>query len=334
MNKNDIELTVGIPTYNGSDYIRNCIESIVNQLHQGDKYGVEILISDNASTDGTDKIVKQYIEKYPYLFRYYRNRNNLGGDRNVDNIFKKARGNFVWLMGDDDRIMSGMFKYVLKKIISNREMSIFSVNARVYNRELTEVWQEQVFEVEERVYTPQEYYDIVGASAALNSSIIVKKKLWPLGENVYEYAKPNWVSLYKIYSSLRDGKAYVIADVCVEYRGGSNRWHKNGKWLMMILDLCDTLDNVTTKLGYSKDITKRHIKDIFKTLLFVIVDAKKNDLVLSKELRFRLRYRFGKHISYWLKSYLLLYIPNFVIKRILSLKKRFLLLLRKRSLFR
>lgn len=319
MVENNIKLTLGIPTYNGSTYIKDCIESIVKQLHSHNKY-VEILISDNASTDGTDKIVEEYLRKYAYLFRYYRNKTNIGGDRNVDNIFKKARGDFVWLIGDDDQIIPGMLKYVLKKIINNREMSIFSVNAKIYNRELTKVWQEQVFEVEERIYTPQEYYDVIGASAALNSSIIVRRDLWPFDENVYEYAKPNWVSLYKIYSSLRDGKAYVITDVCIDYRGGSMRWHKNGRWLTMILDLCDTLDNITIKLGYSQNITNKHIKEKLRSLPITIINAKRNNLSLSRELQTRLRLRFGDSLDYWLRSYPLLYIPNSIFKILFLVK--------------
>ena len=124
MNKN-IELTIGIPVHNGSKYIKDTINNIIEQIDDINRNEIEILISNNASIDETPEIIKKYVEKYPNLFSYFRNTENVGVDRNIDNIFKKAKGNFLWICGDDDKIITGQLKNVLEKIKNIKEMSVF-----------------------------------------------------------------------------------------------------------------------------------------------------------------------------------------------------------------
>jgi len=308
MNKN-IELTIGIPVHNGSKYIKDTINSIIEQIDDINRNEIEILISDNASIDETPEIIKKYVEKYPNLFSYFRNNENVGADRNIDNIFKKAKGNFVWICGDDDEIITGQLKNVLEKIKNNKEMGVFFANARMYNQDMTKILQEQVLEVNEGVYNPDQYYNYVGPTAALISTIIVRRESWPFNEEINKYTKPNWATLYKIYFSLRSGKAYLISQPCVKYRGGSMRWHKDGKWLWMVLDLCDVLENITN-LGYSQSITNKHINERLKILPITIIDAKKNGLVLYFNLLKNIHLRYANHLSFWLLDLPLLLLPS------------------------
>jgi len=53
------KLTIAIPTYNGARYIREALDSIISQLDDIDEE-VEIVISDNASTDQTPEIIENY----------------------------------------------------------------------------------------------------------------------------------------------------------------------------------------------------------------------------------------------------------------------------------
>lgn len=69
-------LSIAIPTYNGAKYIREALDSIITQLDDVDEE-VEIVISDNASTDQTPEIISEYQKKYPFI-KYFRNDENLG----------------------------------------------------------------------------------------------------------------------------------------------------------------------------------------------------------------------------------------------------------------
>jgi glycosyltransferase involved in cell wall biosynthesis len=65
-NKN-IKLSIAIPTYNGAKYIREALDSIIAQLDDIDEEP-EIVISDNASTDETLEVIREYQKKYPSLW--------------------------------------------------------------------------------------------------------------------------------------------------------------------------------------------------------------------------------------------------------------------------
>jgi glycosyltransferase involved in cell wall biosynthesis len=92
-----VRLTIGMPVYNGDDYLAQAIESILGQT-LGD---FELIISDNASTDGTEEICRGYAQKDERV-RYHRNQKNLGAARNYNYVVETARGPlFKWAAHDD-----------------------------------------------------------------------------------------------------------------------------------------------------------------------------------------------------------------------------------------
>ena len=52
-------VSIGLPVYNGQKYLRQAVDSILSQSHKD----FELLIMDNASTDNTEQICREYIEK-------------------------------------------------------------------------------------------------------------------------------------------------------------------------------------------------------------------------------------------------------------------------------
>lgn len=94
-------LSICIPTYNREKYLKECLESIVHQkwFNQED---IEIVISDNASNDGTTHLVRGYQKKYKNI-KYFRNEENIGAVKNILNLpLYLANWEYVWLFWDDD----------------------------------------------------------------------------------------------------------------------------------------------------------------------------------------------------------------------------------------
>ncbi len=90
-------VTIGLPVYNGERFIREAIESVLGQSY-GD---LELLISDNASTDGTEDICREYAAADQRV-RYLRNERNLGAAPNYNRLVVEARGEyFKWAAHDD-----------------------------------------------------------------------------------------------------------------------------------------------------------------------------------------------------------------------------------------
>lgn len=105
-------LTIGFPTYNNGKVLKETLDQLISQI--GDM-NIEVLISDNASEDETYDIGTKYSKEYYYV-KYRRNEKNLEFDGNCIEIFKHARGNYLWMIGDDH-----VFPNAVSSIISSLE---------------------------------------------------------------------------------------------------------------------------------------------------------------------------------------------------------------------
>lgn len=91
------KISVGMPVYNGELYLSSAIESVLDQT-LGD---FELIIADNASTDGTEAICREYARRDSRI-RYIRNEVNVGAAGNYNLLFERARARyFRWFNADD-----------------------------------------------------------------------------------------------------------------------------------------------------------------------------------------------------------------------------------------
>lgn len=99
-----MKLTIAIPTYNRCQYLEELVPILLGTIEEinGTQKKIELLISDNASSDETKKYVTS-LAKHECL-KYFRNENNLGAEANYLSCIEKASGTYVWLFGDDDLI--------------------------------------------------------------------------------------------------------------------------------------------------------------------------------------------------------------------------------------
>lgn len=102
-------LSICIPTYNRAEYLDQCLKAIVEQDGFDDR--VEIVISDNCSTDETKERVKAYSQKYSNI-RYFRNEENLA-DRNFPLSLQRATGILRKLTNDTVIYQPGAIRYML-----------------------------------------------------------------------------------------------------------------------------------------------------------------------------------------------------------------------------
>ncbi len=97
MSSNTPRVSIGLPVFNGENYIEEALDSILAQTYAD----FELIISDNASTDRTPEICRAYAAKDPRI-RYYRNAENLGGAPNYNRAFELSSGEyFKWAAHDD-----------------------------------------------------------------------------------------------------------------------------------------------------------------------------------------------------------------------------------------
>ncbi len=97
--KNEIQVTICMVTYNQKKFIRKAIESI---LMQKTNFKFQLLIGDDASTDGTDKIVLEYAKKYPNTIKPIFHKINIGAGNNSLSLYKQINSEYVAICDGDD----------------------------------------------------------------------------------------------------------------------------------------------------------------------------------------------------------------------------------------
>src|SRR5260370_2433857 len=89
-------VSIGMAVYNGANYVRRSVQSLLAQDYED----FELLISDNASTDETESICRELAESDGRI-RYFRNETNVGASRKYNKVCRLADGAFCTLAAHD-----------------------------------------------------------------------------------------------------------------------------------------------------------------------------------------------------------------------------------------
>ena len=114
-------ISIGIPTYNRNIGILRTLSSIWEQQYPN----LEILISDNCSTDNTQEVLQNIANDHPEI-KYFRQEKNLGMIPNFEFVLRKATGKYFMWVADDDALEPGTLKKYVDFLEKNPEYSIVS----------------------------------------------------------------------------------------------------------------------------------------------------------------------------------------------------------------
>jgi hypothetical protein len=118
-------LSVCISTYNRASWLATSLANIA-RLYPKPIEGVEFVICDNASTDDTPAAALPFLMRPDAVFR--RNRKNVGMLGNLRETARAARGDYVWILGDDDLLTPGAIERVLDAMDAFPEAALVYVN--------------------------------------------------------------------------------------------------------------------------------------------------------------------------------------------------------------
>lgn len=92
-------VSIIVITYNQKEYLRECLDSIINQVVD---FPIEIIIGDDCSTDGTTNICYEYQKKYPKFVKLVLNEKNLGLVGNYLSVLSHCNGRYIAQIAGDD----------------------------------------------------------------------------------------------------------------------------------------------------------------------------------------------------------------------------------------
>lgn len=120
-------VSVGIPTFNRSTMLRRAVESVRAQQYPN----LEIIISDNASTDDTQQWC-EHMAAQDTRVRYFRQPTNVGATANFAQVFRCATGDFHMLLGDDDWLEPSYVGQCSRVLLEQPDVAVACGTPRMY----------------------------------------------------------------------------------------------------------------------------------------------------------------------------------------------------------
>jgi abequosyltransferase len=218
------KLSICISTYNRAAFIGATLKSIIDQATSE----CEIVVLDGASTDETERVVSGYVCESSRL-RYVRQNENNGVDRDFDRAVELARGEYCWLMSDDDLLKPGALSAVLQAIQGN--LSLVLVNAELRDFSLSNVVHPNFFNVGSNcAYGPGEMdrlFSEMGEYLGYIGCVVIKRAIW-LAREKERYYGSMFIHVGVIFQEHLPGTTLVIAEPFIIIRGGNTHsfWAK------------------------------------------------------------------------------------------------------------
>ena len=212
-------LSICIPTYNRSNLLEECIKSI---FASSNKYlnDIEIIVSDNASTDDTEVRVAKLQRIYQQI-KYHKNKTNVI-DKNFFISAGLASGDYIWVFGDDDKMELIAIGQVLEKIRAGYNLIV--VNHSIWLEHFSVKFKDKVvpFKNDMIFNDHNKLLSILGPRLGFISSVIIKKeKFSKISSSEYNpFLKYGFAFLFSIYAAVnQDCYAYFIAEPLVRQTG-------------------------------------------------------------------------------------------------------------------
>jgi glycosyltransferase involved in cell wall biosynthesis len=137
-------VTIGIPTYNRAAMLRRSIESALCQ----DYAMLEVIISNNASTDNTHDICQEFSKKDDRV-KYVAQSSNRGASANFAEVLKRASGEYFMWLGDDDWIDALYVSHCVSLLEADSTIALVS-GAPIYYQDGTIAYAGKLFDLLEK----------------------------------------------------------------------------------------------------------------------------------------------------------------------------------------
>lgn len=323
MDKDNILLSIIIPTLGRCDYLHITLDAIYPQLEKNHNK-VELIVSLNASTDNTHNFLKAYKLTHPLLTWHYYNE-SVAAYESFDRSVQLANGKYVILFGDDDVPMPFWLDFVLNLLENNSDVSLFHYNVieghdygdKIF-RDLRLVDKNGYNSLIER-HSLEDFALKYSISSGFMSSLIFKKEVWYRGKEMYDSTLIGYAHLYVIFSGALNTKC-IYSPIPLVYkrlpyiRDWTNSWTEYA--LIEIPYLMKKLDSnglsISLYQNWNKTFNKSFAKYIY-TLMNATIDKKKYRRKCSaiNEYQQNIIRKFCTYFVIWC-------VPSFIYKKIRS----------------
>lgn len=220
----DNKVTILCTSYNQENYIKQALDSFVMQKTN---FGFEVIIGDDCSTDNTQRIIKEYAQKYPHIIKPIFREKNLGPNPNFVDVASRVKTEFVALCeGDDYWTDEFKLQKQVDMLDANPDYALCFHNVRFFHDD--GAYPDMIFpSIQQRYFkTVLGLEDLIHGNFIQTNSVMYR---WRFNENekisdVFpEDILPGDWFLHMLHA--RNGKIGFIDEVMADYR-----IHRGGLW--------------------------------------------------------------------------------------------------------
>lgn len=230
-------LSICIPTFNRDAYLEACLASLAESWAPG----VEIVVSDNASSDNTVEVLNRYAMLLPMTWQ--RQPRNVGFDRNCAAVVSMAKGQYCWLLGSDDCVAPGALLQAMEQL-RKYSPDIFHfgyVQADLDMNPISHVMVNSFFQPVPLTRGPAAAYieslPNVSMAFAFISCFVFRRELWVSRSSILpSWLESHYVHMYMLHAMIADNATILSSNKCLVFaRGGNpNEWNTTpGKLLSL-----------------------------------------------------------------------------------------------------
>ena len=244
------KLSICIATYNRGKHIGETLDSILKQLTSE----VELIVVDGASPDNTKEVMEKYLLIHPEI-RYFREQVNSGIDGDFDKAVGYARGEYCWLMTDDDLLHPSAISTILSVLKGGNELII--VNSEVRSKDFSILIQDQLLahgSGGEYGYSERERFFILAAKyLSYIGCVVIKRTFW-LSRDRSSYFGTLFIHVGVIFQSPPIERIKVIDKPLITIRYSNAMWTPRSfniwmlKWPNLIWSFPDYSDTAKQKI--------------------------------------------------------------------------------------
>lgn len=256
-----MKTSVAFCTYNGEKYIREQLDSIIEQTVAVN----EIVICDDGSTDATLGIIKEYQEKYPNFIHLYQNEVNLRSVKNFEKAITLCTGDIVFLSDQDDRWMPNKVEKYVDFFAQNPSITTIASNGFCMNDasgvlDLYTIWDVPKFLEEKGIaldtfsLISQVGNFVTGAAMAFRKEIVSEVIPFPSIKNVHH---DEWIALLTSFRGQFAflNEKYFYYRVHANQQVGGVSYPKNEKTKKNLLQGY-TLKECSSFIGYKRRLKR------------------------------------------------------------------------------
>jgi glycosyltransferase involved in cell wall biosynthesis len=246
--KQAVKLSVTVITYNQENFIRKTLDSI---LAQELNVHFEIVVGDDASTDRTPEILKEYTQKYPEIIKPIYREKNLGHTGNYIETSREARGEYIAHLDGDDLMLPNKLQKQVNFLDKHQECSMVHHLVNFIDKEGNITGKTKA-----RTATVGTINDIIRQNHIINSSNMFRSSC--LDEHFYSI--PHSLMLHdKLAHMIKTqyGRVCVIPEILGSYRVYSESIFKSASSYKLFKAQIYTVDYAKKLQGVSGSAIKK-----------------------------------------------------------------------------